>query len=290
MKHSKILLFFLILMLAAYVAGCTVMPFEDPADQRRQEKQAAEQQAAEEPVVPSDLLDTDLTMSEKLNNNAGQTLALYTAELPQFVVDEAKKGQSFQRINEYYQSQLKGYKEDCESLFAMAREHFGANWASASAQPLLFSTEMSYSLTDAPNDYLCVLHTYKLRDGTADAEVYREAEVFLMDNGWRLTLQELFGSNYEKAEPLLIAGIRNWCTGQGMNKDAAAKLKVADFEQGFGMDADSLMFFLPPFTLSATDSQARTVSLPLQNFADLLPENIAQPAAQPENDSPSHSA
>ncbi|MEA5038400.1 MAG: hypothetical protein VB086_01025 [Clostridiaceae bacterium] len=287
---QRCFLMLLSLLLAACVAGCSIMPFEDPEEQRKEEAQVQGQNAAELPVIPSELLDADLTLDEQLTNDQGQTMASYSVNLPQFVVDEAKKGQSFQRINEYYQDQLTGCREDRDSLFTMAKEHYGKSWASAAADQLLYSTEMTYTLTDAPDGYVCVLRTYKLRDGSARAEVYRDAEVFLLDNGWRLTLEELFGSNYEEAEPLLTAGIRAWCVEQGMSEEAAAALNAEDFAQGFGMDADSLLFFLPPFTLSAADDQAHIVSLSLSQFANLLPENIELPAGQPEDATSPHSA
>lgn len=277
------------LVLAALIAGCSIMPYEDPEEQRKQEKQA-EQQNSEVAVVAQELLDTDLTVDEKLTGVSGQSLAIYSARLPQFTVKDGKKSQSFQRINEYYQEQLVGYKEDCHSFFTMVRQHYGVNWTSATVKELLYSTEMTYSLTDAPENYICILRTYKVRDGKSKAQNYRSGEVFLLDSGWRLTLEELFGSHYKEAEPLLKKGIADWCVQHGMTKDAAAKLKPEDYMQGFGMDEDSLLFFLPPFTMSSTDDQARTISLPLSDFSGLLPENIKLPAEQPADDSPTHSA
>lgn len=280
----------LALLLAVCTAGCSIMPFEDPAEQRAQEQSAAAVKTADVLIDPADLLGDDLKLTQELKNDAGQVLATYSARLPHFTVDEAKKGQSFQRIDDYYSEQLTALQEDCDSFFAMVKEHYGANWAAAAVAQTVFSAELTYALTDAPEGYLCVMSTYTMvSDGAS--EVYRDAEVFLLDSGWRLTLAELFGSHYEEAQPLLLQGIRDWCAANGMSADKTALLALDDFAQSYGMDGDSLLFFLPPFTLSTTDDEARIIRLWLGDYADLLPENVTTDSAAPaKNDSPAGAA
>ena len=290
MDHRKSLTV-LALLLAVCTAGCSFMPFEDPDEQRDRALLAAAAPVSNAEVDPADLLDDELSVTETLTGNQGQTLAYYSARLPQFLVEERLKGQSFQRINEYYQEQLSGYEEDCASFFTMVKGHYGEAWADAPADELLFSTEMTYALTAAPEDYVCVLRTYTMRDGAAGTEVYRNAEVFLLDSGWRLSLEELFGSHYEEAAPLLLEGIRAWCLENGMQEERAAALELSEFAPGFGMDGASLLFFLQPFTITAADDQLRTVRLPLSDYADLLPENILTPDEElPASDAPEGAA
>ena len=79
-----------------------------------------------------------------------------------------------------------------------------------------------------------------------------------------------------------FCSVMNSFSKAGLSCSAATELS---------MDGDSLLFFLPPFTLSTTDDEARIIRLWLGDYADLLPENVTTDSAAPaKNDSPAGAA
>lgn len=269
---KRLLIGCLLLML---LSGCAFMPFEDPEDQWAEARAAAEKQAELAEMTPAEAQTDDLCLDEQLRNDLGRLLADYRIAVPQFSTDGAH-AQVYRRINDYYAETVSSAREDCDSFFAGARSYYGEEWATAQAPRQLFSIDIGYRLTDAPDGYLCVERTYKMKSGSPEVETHYTADVFLLDSGWRLTLPELFGEeHYPEAAALLMEEIRAWCVANGMTAEAADALTIEDFAPGFGLDRDQLLFFVSPFTLSTSDGAAHTVSVPMSKVAHLLPDNTA---------------
>ena len=75
--------------------------------------------------------------------------------------------------------------------------------------------KIDYDLLDAPAGYLSVQMNFSVWEDTVWEE-YSTAQVFLLDNGWRLTLETLLGEDYEKAAPQLLSSILQWCQDNGI--------------------------------------------------------------------------
>ena len=93
---------------ALLASGCSILPYESPEEQRAAQEAAKVSRVQAETVVdPAALLTAPLRLSRAMVTESGLTLASYQVTFPQFAENEAK-GQSFARINRYFQNEFTG--------------------------------------------------------------------------------------------------------------------------------------------------------------------------------------
>ncbi|MDD7311619.1 MAG: hypothetical protein SOZ49_05200 [Clostridiaceae bacterium] len=258
-----------LLLALALLCGCSAMPFTTP------EEQQAAQQAAEAAKLenqsradPREALQTDLQFSRLLVNSAGVTLAEYQVRFPYFS-KTGQKAQSFTRINEYYQNELAGLNQDADSLFTSAKEAYGPDWDTVTEADKGFFVDISYQLPQAPEGYLCVQCDFSVCEN-GQTEQYSQAQVFLMDNGWKLTLEALLGSDYETAAPMLLADILQWCEDNGVQVTNPEKRTLEEFSDSYALTGEGFVFYTQPFQLNNKDANRYSIPISLSAYRKML--------------------
>ena len=266
MKYTKLISLALALCL---LCGCSVMPFTTP------EEQLAAQQAAEsarlelqEQVDPAQALKDNLKFRKALANSQGTVLAEYTVDFPYFSKTD-QKAQSFERINDYYLSEMAGLNQDAESLFASAKAAYGEEWDTVTEATQPWSVVIGYELLEAPAGYLCVRCAYDIQEN-GQREQYSQAQVFLLDNGWRLPLETLLGDHHETAAPQLLASILEWCEGKGIDVTGADTRTLSEFSENYALTTEGFVFYTQPFQLNNKNANRYTIPVSLNPYRGML--------------------
>ena len=266
MKYSKLLALSLALCL---LGGCSFMPFTTPEEQRAAQ-QAAEnaQLELQKTVDPATFLQEDLKLRKTLTNSQEIVLAEYTVDFPYFS-QTGQKAQSFERVNDYYLNELSGLNQDAEGLFAAAKAAYGELWDTVTEASQDYSVVIGYELLDAPAGYLCVRCDYDIRE-SGQREQYSQAQVFLLDNGWRLTLETLLGEDYEKAAPQLLSSILQWCQDNGIEVTDAENRTLAEFSENYALTTEGFVFYTQPFQLNNKNANRYTIPVSLNPYRGML--------------------
>ena len=266
MKYTKLISLALVLCL---LCGCSVMPFTTP------EEQLAAQQAAEsarlelqEQVDPAQALKDNLKFRKALANSQGTVLAEYTVDFPYFSKTD-QKAQSFERINDYYLSEMAGLNQDAESLFASAKAAYGEEWDTVTEATQPWSVVIGYELLEAPAGYLCVRCDYDIQEN-GQREQYSQAQVFLLDNGWRLPLETLLGEDFETAAPQILATILQWCQDKNIDVTAPEARTLAEFSENYALTAEGFVFYTQPFQLNNKNATRYAIPVSLNPYRGML--------------------
>lgn len=266
MKYPKLLALSLALCL---LCGCSVMPFTTP------EEQQAAQQAAEnarlelqEQVDPAQALKDSLKFRKALANSQGTILTEYTVDFPYFSKTD-QKAQSFERVNDYYLNEMAGLNQDAESLFSAAKAAYGEEWDAVTEATQPYSVVIGYELLEAPAGYLCVRCDFDIRE-SGQREQYSQAQVFLLDNGWRLTLETLLGADYETAAPQILASILKWCEEKGVEVTNPESRTLAEFSENYALTEEGFVFYTQPFQLNNKNANRYTIPVSLNPYRGML--------------------
>ena len=267
MKKKYISLSFLLAALLLLTA-CQLIPFEDPEAQR------AKAEATEAVVVlpdPRDALGSDRVYTQELRNQTGTLLATYETRLPSFSEMEPH-GEIFREINDHYDQEFAQSPADCESLFQVVQRHHGPEWEVIETVSGIFSVRYTYELLPTQEKYICIQKKYTYQTDLGGGYTRYYPDVFLAENGWRLSFAGLFGHNSDKASGAALAGIRAWCEASGIAHEKLDGLTAADFTEFYAMDETHLIFYAEPFMLSTNDGTAYVIELDLRDFSAMFVE------------------
>lgn len=256
---------------AALLSGCSLLSFETPEQQLAAAEAARQKRLeVEEDIEITALQSGELSLERTLENSAGCLLATYSVRLPQFS-RSGQKSESFTRINDYFENEFSGLQEACEGFFADVRQLLGEGWNELSelSPEDVSAISVDYALAAAPAGYVSVRCDYTLAENR-QKDSWSQGVVFLLDNGWELSLETLLGSDYDTAAPLLLQGIWDWCEENGVTVSSPERFSLSDFSQGYLLTADSLIFYTQPFQLSNEDGSRYAVALPLSDYAQYL--------------------
>lgn len=268
MLFKKLIPALLVLLLCGG-CGSVLLPFTTPEEQRAaQEAAQAAQLELETRTDPELALGTSLVIQRQLTNSQGVVLAEYSVELPQFSTD-GQKAQSFQRINDYYRNELAGLSQDAESLFAAAKAAYGEEWDTVTEAGEPYSVGIVFTLLDAPEGYLCVRCDFTVEEG-GQREEYSQAQVFLLDNGWVLSLSTLLGDDYETAAPLLLADILSWCEDSQVEVTTPEERTLEEFSDGYALTTEGFLFYTQPFQLTRKNPGRYAIPVSLTPYHRML--------------------
>lgn len=268
MLFKKLLPALLILLLCGG-CGSFLLPFTT-----QEERLAAEQadEAArrelQEQADPALALTSSLIIQRQLTNSQGVVLAEYSVELPQFSTD-GQKAQSFQRINDYYRNELAGLSQDADSLFSAAKAAYGEAWDTVTEATEVYAVRIVSTLLDAPEGYLCVRCDFTVEEG-GQREEYAQARVFLLDNGWVLSLSTLLGADYETAAPQLLSDILGWFEDRQVEVTTPEERTLEEFSDGYALTTEGFLFYTQPFQLTRKNPERYTVSVGLTPYRRML--------------------
>lgn len=265
----KYIRFTALLLSLALLSGCSIIPFQTPAEQRA--AQQAIEDRKEEAMAQADpfaALEGNYILSRTLINSVGTTLATYQAAFPRFS-QTGLKSQSFSRINNYYSNEAAGLSQDAESFFGQVKAFYGENWDTVTEATAAFSVSITSELLEAPQGYLCVRTNISVAEN-GQSETYPRAQVFLLDNGWKLSMETLFGNRYSEAAPLLLADILDWCDRSGIQIVGAQDLTLEDFSENFALTKDGFRFFVEPFALSNKNANRYVIPVSLDAYARMM--------------------
>lgn len=255
------------LLLSLLLCGCGMFSFETPEEQRAAAEAAQKKrQEMEETVDVKALLTDEFYFSRDLTNSLGCALANYSVRLPEFSCD-GQRPESFERINHYFENEFAGLKEGCDGFFADVQTLLGEGWNELEDLPPddFAQVSVEYALLDAPDGYVSIRCDYVLSENR-QKDQWSQGFVFLLDNGWELTMETLLGSDYDTAAPLLLESILSWCTENEVEVSTPESLTFSDFSQGYLLTEDALIFYTQPFQLSNEDGTRYAISLPLADY------------------------
>ena len=258
-----------LLLALSLLAGCSIVPFQTPEEQRAaQEAAQARKEESEAQTDPADALEGEFNLTRTLTNSAGLTLATYQATFPRFS-ETGLKGQSFARVNSYYSSEISGLAQDAESFFKQVRSFYGEEWDTVTELATPFAVSISYELLEAPSGYVCVQTTVSVAEN-GQKETDLQAQVFLLDNGWRLSLETLLGSHYEEAAPRLLADILAWCKDKGIQVTATDTRTLEEFSENYALTRDGFRFYVDPFALSNKNANRYVIPVSLDGYRQMV--------------------
>lgn len=261
--------FFALLLSLCLLAGCSIVPFQTPEEQRAAQ-QAAEalKLEAQAQADPFTALDGAFTLHRTLTNSAGVELATYDAAFPRFSED-GEKAKSFSRINAFYDNEITGLIQDAYSFFSEVKKAYGEDWDTVTTADKAFRIRIGYELLEAPEGYLCVRCDFYLEEN-GQTEKYSKAQVFLLDNGWQLTLEALFGTQYESAAPKLTASILAWCNNNGIAVTGAEERTIEEFSANYALTTEGFLFYTEPFQLNNKNANRYTIPVTLSGYRSVL--------------------
>ena len=266
MKYSR---FFALLLSLVLLTGCSIVPFQTPEEQRAaQEAAEALRLEAQAQADPFEMLDGDFLLSRTLTNSQGVTLATYQVSFPKFS-ENGEKAKSFSRINSYYENEITGLIQDAFSFFNVVKAAYGESWDTVTQADKTFCVNIGYELQEAPAGYLCVRVDF-LVDENGQQESYSQAQVFLLDNGWQLTLESLLGDKYDSTAPKLMASILAWCNNNGISVTNAEDRVLEDFSTNFALTNDSFVFYTQPFQLNNKNANRYSIPVSLSGYRSML--------------------
>lgn len=253
----------------AMLAGCSILPFQTPEEQRAaQEAVQAAQLEAQTQVDPQAAFQGDFPLHKTLANANGVILADYSVTFPYFN-KTGEKAQSFTRINEYYQNELAGLNQDAEAFFDKARQTYGVGWNQVTQADKTFLLRIGYELLEAPEGYLCVRCDFHVEEND-QTEEYSKAQVFLLDNGWQLSLSTLLGEGYDQAAPKLLSELLKWCEDNELEVTAPESRTLEEFSQDYALTTDGFIFYTQPFQLNNKEPRRFAVPVSLSSCRHLL--------------------
>ena len=266
MKYMR---FFALLLSLCLLAGCSIVPFQTPEEQRAaQEAAEALKREAQTQADPFAALDSAFTLKRTLTNSAGATLATYEVAFPKFS-ENGEKAQSFARINNYYENEITGLIQDAYSFFGEVKKVYGEGWDTVTAADKAFNIRIDYQLLEAPEGYLCVRCDFHVEEN-GQVEEYTQAQVFLLDNGWQLTLEALFGTQYESAAPKLMASILAWCNNNGISVTGAENRTIEEFSGNYALTTEGFLFYTEPFQLNNKNPNRYSIPVTLSGYRSVL--------------------
>ncbi len=266
MKYVRLLAAGLALTL---LAGCSILPYQTPEEQRAaQEAVQAAQLEAQTQIDPQSAFQGDFPLHKILSNAAGTILADYSVTFPYFN-KTGEKAQSFARINEYYQNEMAGLNQDAEAFFEKARAAYGIDWNQVTQADKIFALEIGYELLEAPEGYLCVRCDFHVEEN-GQTEEYSKAQVFLLDNGWRLSLETLLGEGYSQAAPKLLSELLKWCEENGLEVTTPESRTLEEFSQDYALTTEGFIFYTQPFQLNNKEPGRFAIPVSLASCRQLL--------------------
>ena len=266
MKYIRLIALILSL---ALLTGCSIIPFQTPEEQRAElEAAEARREESQARINPAAELEGDYIINRALTNSAGVTLATYQSAFPRFSVN-GLKASSFARINSYFSSESAGLVQDAESFFNQVKTYYGPDWDTVTEATTDFSVNITYQLLNAPQEYLCVRTDISICEH-GQTETYPRAQVFLLDNGWKLSLQTLLGSHYEEAKPLLLADILEWCGENGIVVTGSSERTLDEFSGNFALTKEGFLFYVDSFALNNKNANRYTIPVDLERYVRML--------------------
>ena len=266
MKYIRLIALTLALTL---LAGCSIIPFQTPEEQRAAlEAAQARKEEAEAQADPSAALDGNYLLNRTLTNSAGVTLATYQAAFPRFS-ETGLKAQSFARINSYYSGEISGLAQDADSFFHRVKAYYGEDWDIVTDAAADFSVSITYELLNAPRDYVSIRTDITVSEN-GQAETYPRAQVFLLDNGWKLSLETLLGDNYEKASPMLLEDILEWCGDSGIQVTGSTDRTLEEFSENYALTREGFLFYVEPFALNNKNANRYAIPVDLDDYIGMM--------------------
>jgi hypothetical protein len=265
----KVVLFFLSLLL---LGGCDLLPFQTAESIRAREEEKLEMAERTRLVPPADMLTSVKTIVRELKNEKGRVLARYEGAIPVFSAVGYQET-ACARMNEFYEGEFSEYNGDCEAFFASVREAYGPDWGLAEPEGV-YSVSFTYELMDTPLRYICVKRTYTYAKPWGDGYVLYYPEIFLAENGWKLSFNGLFGLNAEDAVELVMEQIALWCDANNVPHERLDGLSIEDFWEDIAMTREALIIYVPSFTLSTNDKNSYEIKLDMKLFESKLTEPV----------------
>lgn len=268
--------------------GCSsLFPYESPEDQQ-QNNQNNFGPSTDEKDTPIDIdaiRSDDLVYTATLRNSAGSVLATYEGSVPTFLAPSGY-AVSFQRINEHFRVQFNAFQQDCEAYFNRVKQHYGKNWDTVTVTDTPFKTSVTCQMFAAPAHYMSMEFVYSTCLDGETQKIYRLGEVLLLDTGWVLQAEELFGSKYAEAQSRVLADVTQWAVEKNIIPAGSVVTFTADtLLKNFALTQTQLVLYLDAYSLSASDRSAHVVYLDLEDYADLitdlkLPEGSKEDGAE----------
>ena len=253
--------------------GCSsLFPYESPEDQQ-QNNQNNFGPSTDEKDIPIDIdaiRSDDLVYTATLRNSAGSVLATYEGSVPTFLAPSGY-AVSFQRINEHFRVQFNAFQQDCEAYFNRVKQHYGKNWDTVTVTDTPFKTSVTCQMFAAPAHYMSMEFVYSTCLDGETQKIYRLGEVLLLDTGWVLQAEELFGSKYAEAQSRVLADVTQWAVEKNIIAAGSVVTFTADaLLKNFALTQTQLVLYLDAYSLSASDRSAHVVYLDLEDYADLI--------------------
>jgi hypothetical protein len=178
---------------------------------------------------------------------------------------------SFQRINEHFRIQFNAFQQDCEAYFNRVKQHYGKNWDTVTVTDTPFKTSVTCQMFAAPAHYMSMEFVYSTCLDGETQKIYRLGEVLLLDTGWVLQAEELFGSKYAEAQSRVLADVTQWAVEKNIIAAGSVVTFTADaLLKNFALTQTQLVLYLDAYCLSASDRSAHVVYLDLEDYADLI--------------------
>lgn len=266
MKYSPIIAALLSLFL---LTGCSIVPFQTPEEQRAALEAAQTlREEAQTEADPFTALIGEYALSRTLVNEQGTELASYNVSFPRFS-ESGQKAKSFERINSYYQNELSGLIQDAYSFFSVVKTAYGEEWNSVITADKTYRVDISHVLLEAPEGYLTVRCDFRVEEN-GQVETYSQAQIFLLDNGWHLTMETLLGDQYEDTAPKLTASILAWCKNNGINVTNADSRTLEEFSDNFALTEEGFLFYTQPFQLNNKNANRYSIPVSRSGFRSVL--------------------
>ncbi len=276
--------------------GCSsLFPYESPEDQQTNNQNSFDPSpdGKDEPIDIEAIRSDDQVYTATLRNSAGSVLATYEGRVPTFLAPSGYAA-SFQRINEHFRIQFNAFRQDCEAYFNRVKQYYGDNWDTVTVTDTPFNTSVTCRVFTAPAHYMSMEFVYSTCLDGKIQKVYRLGEVLLLDTGWVLQAEELFGSKYAEAQARVLADVTQWAVDKGIIPAGSVVTFTADaLLKNFALTQNQLVLYLDPYSLSAGDRAAHVIYLDLEDYADLitdleLPEGSKEESSDdpvtPDND------
>lgn len=267
----------LALLLCVSLFACTgcssLFPYESPEDQENEQTnlgQGSSSENKDEPIDVESIRSDDLVYTATLRNAAGSVLATYEGRVPTFLAPSGYAA-SFQRINEHFRIQFDAFKEDAQAYFNRVKQYYGEKWDTVTVVDTPFNTRVTCQLFDAPAHYMSMEFVYSTCLDGKNQKTYRLGEVLLLDTGWVLQAEELFGNSYAKAQDRVLADVTVWAQNHGIiEPGSVVTFQAEDLLKNFAMTQNQLVLYLDPYALAANDSAFHVIRLDLTDYADLI--------------------
>ena len=273
-KTLRVALALLLCMSLLLSTGCSsLFPYETPEEQEKEQNnlnQGASGENKNEPIDVEAIRSDDLVYTATLRNAAGSVLATYEGSVPTFLAPSGY-AVSFQRINEHFRIQFDAFREDCAAYFNRVKQYYGEKWDTVEVTDTPFHTRVTCRMFTAPAHYMSMEFVYSTCLDGKTQKTYRLGEVLLLDTGWVLQAEELFGNQYAAAQERVLADVTRWAEENAIiATGSVVTFRGEDLLKNFAMTQQKLVLYLDPYALSAEDSAFHVIYLDLANYADLI--------------------